>query len=180
MYLFGYNRCMIIITLLNFITPAPPPGQKCLQKWILTWPCCCAVSCRQQSCNRWDRINHCACIRVIACVSSPSFTVILTPPFVSVCPLALQSVTFTCTADLGAILWIQAREATSSTTLAHPLWTTRAHWVHSLYDWSVLTGRPTLLQPLLPTPPSCWASLVDVLHFLVWLRNSVRRVAYVR
>ena len=87
MYLFG---CMIIITLLNFITPAPPPGQKCLQKWILTWPCCCAVSCRQQSCNRWDRINHCACIRVIACVSSPSFTVILTPPFVSVCPLALQ------------------------------------------------------------------------------------------
>ena len=45
----------------------------------------------------------CACIRV----SSPSFTVILTPPFVSVCPQALQSVTFTCTADLGAILWIQ-------------------------------------------------------------------------
>ena len=32
---------------------------------------------------------------------------VLTPPFVSVCPRALQSVTFTCTADLGAILWIQ-------------------------------------------------------------------------
>ena len=37
-----------------------------------------------------------------------SFSVaVLTPPFVSVCPGALQSVTFTCTANLGAILWIQ-------------------------------------------------------------------------
>ena len=32
---------------------------------------------------------------------------VLTPPILSVCPGALQSVEFTCTADLGAILWIQ-------------------------------------------------------------------------
>ena len=32
---------------------------------------------------------------------------VLTPPFLSVCPGALQSVKFTCTTDLGAILWIQ-------------------------------------------------------------------------
>ena len=45
-------------------------------------------------------------MRVIACLSLPSLTVILLPPFISVCPHALQSVKFTCMADLGAILWI--------------------------------------------------------------------------
>ena len=44
---------------------------------------------------------------VLSLVSSPSITVILLPPFISVCPRALPSVTFTCMADLGAILWIQ-------------------------------------------------------------------------
>ena len=46
-------------------------------------------------------------MRVIACLSSSSFTVILLPPFINVCPNALQSVAFTCMADLGGILWIQ-------------------------------------------------------------------------
>ena len=35
------------------------------------------------------------------------FVAVLTPSFLSVCPGALQSVKFTCTADVGAILWIQ-------------------------------------------------------------------------